>query len=442
MTCLIIGGNAAGMSAAARLKRKQPDMQVIVLERTDEVSYGACGMPYYIAGFNDVLDRMRIRKAQAFQEQGIELHCNAQATQINLEEQCVTWMDQAGNLEQQHYDQLVLATGASPIVPPIENVALEHVFTLKTLSDAEQIKACLVDEAIRTVAIVGGGYIGLELAEACLHRGKSLHIFEDMPNLLNTFDPEFGEAAAATLHTAGAQVHLNQRVSALVGTRRVTGLIANQVPYHVDAVILAVGVRPNTELADEAAFIKLKNGALVVDAHMRTSVPRVYAAGDCGTVVHKLTGKPAYLPLGTNANKQGRYAADAILGRDPEGYRALGTSMLRCMELELARTGLREQEALDAGFDAESITVHANSHARYYPNPIPLTLKLCYDRETKRLLGGQIMGAGEAAWRIDTLACAIDCGMTASQLGRLDLGYAPPFSSVWDALQIAANAIK
>lgn len=442
MTCLIIGGNAAGMSAAARLKRKQPDMQVMVLERTDEVSYGACGMPYYIAGFNEVLDRMRIRKPQAFQEQGIELYRNALATKIDLEKQCVVWMDQMGKQNEQHYDQLVLAMGASPIVPPIENVTLENVFTLKTLYDAERIKACLVDETIRTVAIVGGGYIGLELAEACLHRGKTLHIFESLPNLLNTFDPEFGEAAAATLQAAGAQVHLNQRVSALVGEKRVIGLMANQVQYQVDAVILAVGVRPNTELASEVAFAKLKNGALVVDAHMHTTVPGVYAAGDCGTVIHKLTGKPAYLPLGTNANRQGRYAADVILGRDTEGYRALGTSMLRCMKLELARTGLREQEALEAGYDAHSITVQANSHARYYPNPVSLTLKLCYERTTKRLLGGQIMGTGEAAWRIDILACAIDCGMTAAQLGRLDLGYAPPFSSVWDAVQIAANAIK
>lgn len=442
MTCIIIGGNAAGMSAASRLKRKSPGARVIVFERTGEVSYGACGMPYYIAGFNDSLDKMRIRKPEAFLEQGIDLRLHATVTGIDAVNRRVLWRDAAGDCAAEAYDQLVIASGASPIVPPIKGTDLDGVFTLKTLSDAARIRECIENPGVRSVAIVGGGYIGLELAEACLRQKKTVHVFEGLPRLLNTFDPEFSEAVTDTLVRAGAEVHLAEPATALEGGGCVERLVTERRTYAVDAVVIAVGVRPNTAFVGDAAFDRLKNGALIVDTHMRTSVPNVYAAGDCAAVMHRLTGKPAYLPLGTNANKQGRFAADAILGRDPLGFSALGTAMLRCVDLELARTGLSEQEARDAGFDAGSVTVKAGSHARYYPDPIPITLKLSYEHGTKRLLGAQLMGSRETAWRIDVFACAIDRGMRAEELGRLDLGYAPPFASVWDAIQIAANAIK
>lgn len=442
MKCVIIGGNAAGMSAASRLKRKNPDARVIVFERTGEVSYGACGMPYYIAGLNDSLDKMRIRKPEAFLAQGIDLRLHATVTGVDAVNQRVLWRDADGLCEADTYDQLVIASGASPIVPPIKGTDLEGVFTLKTLSDAARIRDCIENSTVRSVAIVGGGYIGLELAEACLYQKKVVHLFEGMPRLLNTFDPEFSEAVADTLARAGAEVHLAELATTLEGDGRVQRLVTQRETYDVDAVVIAVGVCPNTAFVGDAAFERLKNGALIVDTHMRTSVPNVYAAGDCATVVHRLTGKNAYLPLGTNANKQGRFAADAILGRDALGFSALGTAMLRCVDLELARTGLSEQEARNAGFDAGSVTVKTSSHARYYPDPTPITLKLCYEHGTKRLLGAQLMGSKETAWRIDVFACAIDRGMCAEELGRLDLGYAPPFASVWDAIQIAANAIK
>lgn len=442
MKVIIIGGNAAGMSAASRLKRKCPEARVIVFERTGEVSYGACGMPYYIAGYNDSLDKMRIRKPEAFLEQGIELRLHATVTKVYAQNKVISWQNEEGIHAVENYDKLVIATGASPIVPPVKNADLDGVFTLKTLSDAERIKNCIADEAVKTVAIVGGGYIGLELAEACLHQHKAVHVFETMPRLLSTFDPEFGDAVANALLRAGAEVHLEQLVTALEGNGRVERLYTGEQSFEADVVIFAVGVRPNTAFIDDPAIAKLRNGALIVDEHMHTSAPDVYAAGDCASVIHQLTNQPVYLPLGTNANKQGRFTADAILGRDALGFRALGTAMLRCVDLELARTGLSEKEALAVNIDAASITVKAASHAPYYPDPVAITLKLCYERGTKRLLGAQIMGCGETAWRIDVFACAIDRGMRTDELGRLDLGYAPPFASVWDAVHIAANAVK
>lgn len=442
MKYIVIGGNAAGMSAASRLKRKQPAAEVVVFEQTGEVSYGACGMPYYIAGFNASLDLMRIRRPEEFRTQGIDLRLHTAVERLDVANQCVAWKAADGTGGMERYDKLVIATGASPIMPPVRNAQLAGVYTLKTLQDAERIKAHTLEAATKTVAIVGGGYIGLELAEAFLRQHKRVLLFESMPNLLNTFDPAFGEAVAAELKSAGVEVFAGQRVTALEGADRVERIVTDCGAFATDAVIFAVGVRPNTAFLSDPAFEKLPNGALVVNDYMQTSVPEVYAAGDCATVMHKLTGRAAYLPLGTNANKQGRFAADAILGVETLGFRTLGTSMLRCVNLELARTGLTEREALAANMDAASITVQAASHARYYPTPVPITIKVCYQRGTGAILGVQLMGHGESAWRIDVFACAIDQGMRAAELGRLDLGYAPPFASVWDAVHIAANAIK
>jgi len=207
-------------------------------------------------------------------------------------------------------------------------------------------------------------------------------------------------------------------------------------------VIIAVGIRPNTSFLRDASIQKEKNGAITTDAAMRTSVPHIFAAGDCTTVMHKILKRPVYIPLGTNANKQGRLAADTILGKPVQFDHVLGTAMLRCLDLELAKTGITESEAKAAQMEVGTVTVETNSHARYYPEPVPLTIKLCYEPATRVLLGAQLMGRKEAAWRVDVFACAVDQGMRAEELGFLDLGYAPPFASVWDAVHIAANAVK
>ena len=292
------------------------------------------------------------------------------------------------------------------------------------------------------MVIVGGGYIGLELAEACLlQKIPHVRVIEAMDRLLNVFDPEFGQAVQQELERHGVQVHTAEKVVSFEGDGRVERIVTDKGCYDADLVILSIGIRPNTGFLGDAVK-KLPNGAIVTSPAMETSVPDVYAAGDCATVWHRLLDKPVMIALGTNANKQGRLAGDSVLGKRVEFKRALGTSMLRCMGLELAKTGLGQGECEANGIPYKTVTVQTRSHARYYPDPQTLTVKLCYRPEDHVLLGAQIMGAKEAVWRIDTFACAIDRGMTTEELGFLDLGYAPPFASVWDAIAIAANASK
>jgi NADPH-dependent 2,4-dienoyl-CoA reductase/sulfur reductase-like enzyme len=444
MRVLVIGGNAAGMSAASRLVRKDRDVEVVVFEKTREVSYGACGMPYYVAGLNPDLNLMRIRPVEEFEKVGITVHLEHEVIKANPEGRNITVCDmQTGACRNEEYDKLIVASGASPVVPPISGTGLHGVFTLKTLSDAENIKTNLQHPAVQNVAIIGGGYIGLEIAEACVLQYKNVRIFEVMPRLLNGFDEEFANAMEQELSNHDVQVHTGETVVELVGDGRVQRIVCEGgKAFDTDLVIIAAGVRPNTSFIDQMVIKKEENGALTTDHAMRTSVPDVYAAGDCATVMHKILKRPVYIPLGTNANKQGRLVADAVLGSPVRFDTALGTAMLRCLDLELAKTGITEQEARAAGIEVGTVTVKHVSHAPYFPEPYPITIKLCYDPSTRVLLGAQLMGKRECAWRVDIFAVAIDRGMRAEELGFLDLGYAPPFSTVWDAVQIAANAVK
>lgn len=445
MKVLILGGNAAGMSAAGRLRRKAPDTEVIVIEKSGEVSYGACGLPYFVGGVNDDLDLMRIRKAEQFRSQGIDLRLHESAVRIDYERHCVQ-ISRADTQYEETYDKLLIATGSTPMRPGVLGTDLKNVFVLKTLKDGEKVKAAVCNPAMDVVAIIGGGYIGLELAEACLRQKKRVLLIEALPHLLNGFSETFGEAARDELVAHGVQVHTGEAVTGLAQTE--TGglrITTAGGAYEADAVVVAAGVRPNTAFLGETGPECLRNGAVITNLAMETSVPDVYAAGDCATVVHRILQTPAYLPLGTNANKQGRFAADSILGKVNGAYGgALGTAMLRCVTLELAKTGITEKEAASAGMNAASILVSAPSHAPYYTDPAPVEVKilLTFERESGRILGAEVMGRGESAIRIDVFASAITAGMTVGEIGAMDLGYAPPFASVWDAIQIAANAAK
>lgn len=445
MKVVIIGGNGAGMSAASRIKRKFPETDVTVFEKTSEVSYGACGLPYYISGENPDVDLVRIRKAEKFIESGVDLRLRCAVERIDLAGKTVDVLDQAsGAHSTAGYDKLVIASGAGPIVPPVPGIALPNIFTLKSIEDAERIRARLSQSDVRRVAVIGGGYIGLEVAESCIRLGKeTIHVFEAAPYCLTSFDPEFGAAAKAELERNGVQVHVGEAVSEAYGDGALQGVkttLGGQ--YDLDMAIVAIGVRPNTGFLLPGQLDQLKNGAIVVDTAMRTSVPDVYAAGDCCTVTHRITGAQTYIPLATNANKQGRLVGDSVMGLPVDLRRALGTSMLRCAGLEFARTGLNEREAAAAGIPVKSATISAKTHARYYPGSAPITIKLICHRDTDVVLGAQLMGEAETAWRVDVFACAIDRGMTAGELAYLDLAYCPIFSTVWDPILTAANVVK
>lgn len=441
MKFVIIGGNAAGMSAASRVKRKAPDSQVIVLEQTKEVSYAACGLPYYVSGLNNNIDLMRIRSVGAFEESGIAVKLGSKVQRVDFERHIVYYQDKAGDTQTESYDKLLISSGSLPKTPPIPGISKRGIFQLKTLVDAQKLKDALIG-APKNVVIVGGGYIGLEMAEACLlHNVSSLRIVEAADRLLNVFDPEFSAAVQQELENHGVCIDTGERILSFQGNKHVTHVVTDRGTYPADLVILCIGISPNTGFFG-TSLEKFPNGAILTNPAMETSVPNVYAAGDCATVWSRLLNKPVYIALGTYANKQGRLAGDSMLGKQVCFQRALGTSMLRCMGLELAKTGLGEIECRQHNIPYQCQTVQTRSHARYFPDPSMLTIKLCYRPGQHVLLGAQIMGAKEAACRIDTLACAIDQGMTTEELGFLDLGYAPPFASVWDAIQIAANASK
>ena len=440
MKLLIIGGDAAGMSAASRVKRQAPETEEVVLEKTQEVSYGACGLPYYVAGLNNDLDLIRIRKVPEFEAQGIVVKLGYLVNQIDFSRKMVCGTDHLGGNFVESYDKLVIASGASPKRPSIPGINQKNIFVLKTLAHAEELRASL-EKSRGNVVIVGGGAIGLEIAESCLlQKANSVRIVEALDQVLNGYDEEFADAMKDELIQQGVSVNLGARVLAFEGDGTVRAVVTDQGRYEADLVILSIGVSPNTDFAE--GIEKLGNGAIVTNRSMETSIPDVFAAGDCASVWHKILDHPVYIALGTNANKQGRLVGDRVIGRSVSFDRALGTSMLRFMNLEVAKTGLTEKEAISAGIDVKSKLVVANSHARYYPDPVKLTIRLCYRKMDQVLLGAEIMGRKEAAVRIDPFAIAIDQGMTTKELGFADLGYAPPFSGVWDAVQIAANAAK
>ena len=440
MKIVVIGANAAGMSAASRIKRREAENEVVVLEATHEVSYGACGLPYYIAGINDDINLVRIRSVSDFEKNGIVMRIGHVVERIDFTQKSVFGTTDAGKAFAESYDRLLIASGAAPRQLPVPGATKGNIFMLKTPQGAERIRAA-IEKRRCTVAIIGGGAIGLELAEACLlQRVKSLRIIEAANQLLPGYDEEFARAAKAELEQHGVQVHLGERVSAFSGEECVAGVVTDRAEYEADVVIVSIGVVPSTAFAE--GLQKLPNGAIETSASMQTSVPDVFAAGDCASVWHALLQRPAYFPLGTYANKQGRLAGDALIGKPASYARALGTVMLRCMGLEFAKTGLTETQANAEGIDAKSVLVRAHSHPSYFPGACDIEIKLCYRADNRVLLGAQLMGERDTAIRIDPIAVAIDRGMTTDELGFADFGYAPPFTGVWDAIAVAANAAK
>ncbi len=437
---VIVGGNGAGLSAAGRLIRKSKEkLHVIVFEKSDVVSYGACGLPYYVGGFNDDESLLIQRTAKQFVAQGIDLRIKHEITQIDVQNKIVKGQNESGAFEEKA-DIIIMAMGAKPVIPNIPGTNLKNVHVLRTIQDANAIKDALLNENIKNICIIGGGYIGVEIAEACYKQNKSVRVIEASGQIANGFDIQFAKQLQNTLEKHSISVLTNKFVTSIEGEETVECVKCGTEIYKADLVIIAVGLKPNTEII-KGDIEKFANNAILTDVHMRTSVEDVYAVGDCSSVMNKVTKKPSYIPLGTNANKQGRFVADSILGLKNSFEGVLGTSMLKCLDYELAKTGLSLNEALQNGINAKEKSIIAYTHSRYYPGAQEIVIQICYEEGTKRILGAQLGGKEDSAWRIDVFACAIDQNMTAPELGALDLGYAPPFSSVWDAINRAANAI-
>ena len=442
MRVVIVGAVAAGMSAAAKLKRMKPEYEVVVYEKTDVVSFGACGLPYFVGGFFDDANNMIARSPEKFRETGIDLNIFKEVVAVDTDAKKLTVKDiKTGETFEDSYDKLMIATGASSIIPPIKNVKLENVSTLKTMEDGIKVKELLSKKEINKVVIIGAGFIGLEAVEAAKKLGKEVTVIQSTDRVLNqVFDKEITDVLEDEMKAHGVNLRLEELAAEFVGKTKVEKVITNKGEIEADLVIIATGVRPNTSFLKDTNIEMLGNGAIIVDEYGRTSVEDIYSAGDCATIKNIVTNEDMYVPLATGANKLGRIVGENLAGSNNAFQGSLGSSCIKVMNMEAAATGLTEGKAKSLGLKYKVISDF--NQTNYYPGRDKIYVKLVYDAETKVILGGQVAGFKDSVQRANVIAAAIFSKMTTNQLGMLDLCYAPPFARTWDVLNVAGNVSK
>ena len=440
---VIIGGDAAGMSAAAQVRRMKSveELDIVVFERSSRTSYSACGLPYLIGGIVKTPQDLIARSPAQHRAKGIDVRVRHEVTAIDVETSTVTVRDFGSSQETAvHYEQLLIATGASGIAPQWPGIDAKGVLQLRTLDDAAAVEQILGAGARRAV-VVGGGYIGLEVAEALLARGLHVTVVERLATPMGSvLDADMAAIVAGAMTAAGIDLRLGTTVTGFTARGgRVAAVETEAGPLAADLVVIGLGVRPNAELARVAGIGVGESGGIEVDDHLRTDTAQVWAAGDCVESRHRLTGRPLVVALGTHANKQGRVAGTNLAGGDASFGGVLGTAITRFQDTEIALTGLTEREATAAGFKVVGVTSEAYNRAGYFPDAESMTIKLVVERGTGRLLGAQVVGKANAGKRIDVLATALWNNMTVAEIVRMDLSYAPPFSPVWDPVLLAAG---
>lgn len=439
---VVIGGDAAGMSAAAQASRGVNTVDLIVFEQGEHTSYAACGLPYFVGGLVDDAARLVARTPEQHRSNGIDVRVRHRVTGIDVARHEIEVRVLDGDRTiREPFDHLVIATGASPIRPPFEHLDAGGVFGVQTIPEAMAIDEAIRLRHPRRAVVVGGGYIGLEMVEALVGRGLEVTVVEQLPQPMSTLDPDMGERVAEAMRRMGVELALGTSVGGFEidgdGWVRAVATDGGEVP--ADLVVLGLGVRPNARLAADAGIAIGPSGAIACDARMATSVPGVWAAGDCAESFHRVSRRPVSIALGTHANKQGRVVGLNVSGTPARFPGVIGTAVTKVGETEIGRTGLTEREAAAAGFDAVADVIEGSSRADYYPDGSAVAVKVVAERRSGRLLGAQIVGGREAAKRIDALAVAVWNEMTVDEFAQLDLGYAPPFSPVWDPTLIAAR---
>ena len=444
MKVIIIGGIAAGMSAAAKLKRMSPNDEVIVYEKGDIVSFGACGLPYYAGGFFDYSNEMIARTAEEFRKTGINLFTNHEVLEVDFDNKKLRVKDLIQNMIiEERYDKLMIASGASSIIPPIKGIDSENVLTLKSMDDGNKLRALMENENLKRVTVIGAGFIGVEAVEAAKKRGKEVTVVQLQDRILaEVFDEEITNLLEEEIRKHDVNLLLDETVMEITTAGKATNIKTNKREFETDIVIVATGFRPNTAFVKNEKLEMLKNGAIVVDKYGRTSIEDVYAAGDCATINSVITNKPVYVPLATGANKLGRIVGENLAGANNEFQGSLASSCIKVMDMEAARTGLSEKEVKALGFDYKTKFITDMNHTSYYPGQTKIYVKLIYDAHTKVIYGGQVAGYKDAVQRCNVIATCIFAKMTTAQLGMLDLSYAPPFSRTWDVLNVTGNVSK
>lgn len=440
---VVIGGDAAGMSAAsqARKRRKPDDLEIIAIERGRRTSYSACGIPYWIGGDVASAEDLVARTPEEFRDrQSIEVLLHHEAVALDLDRRAVVTRAADGARRVIDFDQVVIATGALPRRPNLPGIDAPGVYGVQTLDDGEAVRAA-VDAGAERAVIVGGGYIGLEMAESLVRRGLTVTMVEAGPQPMSTIDPDMGALLADAVRGIGIALCLGERVSGIeTESGRARAVVTSERTLPADIVVLGTGVVPNVALARGAGVACGPTGGVRTDAQMRSvSHDGVWAAGDCVETTHRVSLEPVHIALGTHANKQGRVVGINIGGGYATFPGVVGTAVVKVCDLEIARTGLTEREATRAGYRFRTATVESTTRAGYYPGAAPITTKLLAEKRSGRLLGGQIIGREGAAKRIDVLATAVWNGMTVEEMTGLDLSYAPPFAPVWDPVLIAAR---
>ncbi len=434
MKTIIIGGVAGGASAAARLRRLREHDEIIMLERGGEISFANCGLPYYIGG--EITDRrmLTLQTPESFRSRfNIDVRTRNEAVGISPETHTLTVRDlETGALYEERYDRLILSPGAEPLRPDIGGIGLPHVFTLRNIPDTVRIKQYIEEQKPRRAVVVGGGYIGAEMAENLANAGLAVSVVELADHLIAPLDFDMAADVHRYLQSKGISLYLNNGVTEI--TEQAVTLRKGSI--EADLVILSVGVRPETALARNCGIAVNSRGSIIVNSRMQTNFPDIYAVGDAVEVRDYITGAPAFVPLAGPANKQGRIAADNIAGLDSEYTGTQGSAVLKLFDMTVATTGMNERRAQAEGIAYDKVYTYSASHASYYPNAKQMSVKVLWDKQTLKILGAQIVGFDGVDKRMDVLATAIRFGAKVTDLKDLELCYAPPFGSAKDPVNM------
>lgn len=443
MDILVIGGVAAGTKTAAKLKREHRDYNVTIITMGKDISYAGCGLPYYVGGVIENKESLIVNTPENFEKlTQVKVITNTEALKINRDSKIVSTKNVVTNEEKEFkYDKLVIATGADPIKPNLDGINLKGVYYVRTPEDAIKLRDIIENDEIKRAVVVGGGFIGLEIAENLLENNIKTTVIDASESIPPGFDKEISLYLQEKLIDNGIMVLTNEKVVSIIGDEKVSKIKTDKRVIKADLVIMSVGIKPNTKIAEECGLNLEDNKTISVDYNMQTSDENIFAVGDCASVKNIITNKVTWSPMGSSANKEGRCVARTIAGKESKFKGVLGTSIVKLLDINAARTGLTEEEAISLGYNTESVIVPLDDKAHYYPGAGLLFIKLIADIDSEKILGAQVFGKGSVDKQIDTVATAIHFGVKLSDLQDLDLAYAPPFSTAISPLGHAANVL-
>lgn len=442
---VIIGAVAAGTKAAAKAKRENPDLKITIFSDEEHISYSACGLPYFVGGiFKDYHQLIEYTKEEFEQDMGVKIHTMHRVTSINPEANTVKVENLLnGEIFEESYTKLLIATGAKPFIPPLEGLDAKNVFTIRNLNDALAIKEAA--KTAKKAVIVGGGYIGIEMLDAFFKIGLDAKIIEKQPQIMPILDENIAEALKEMIeckhpNSVITSDSIKKIISDKTGFVKKVELESGMV-LDADMVLLSIGVRPNIEIAKNAGIEIGPTGAIKVDKHMRTNIPNIFAAGDCAEKTNTVTQTPSWIPLGSTANKEGRVAGINLAGKEAEFEGILGSAIIKAFDINIALTGVGEKYAQSLGYDTAVVVINSKDKAGYMPDANPICIKMIADKKTKKLLGAQGVGYGDIDKRINIIASALSAKMTVKEYINIDITYAPPFSRAIDITTTAAYTL-